>query len=48
MLDGIKQYYVAIDKEEWKFETLMDLYNNLGKLTFYTVHIGKKLLNITF
>lgn len=29
-LDGIKQFYIAIDKEEWKYETLMELYNNLG------------------
>jgi translation initiation factor 4A len=25
-LDGIKQFYIAIEKEEWKLETLMDLY----------------------
>lgn len=28
-LDGIKQFYIAIDKEEWKFDTLVELYNNL-------------------
>lgn len=28
-LDGIKQFYVAIDKEQFKFETLIELYNNL-------------------
>ena len=28
-LDGIKQYYIALDKEEWKFDTLIELYNNL-------------------
>jgi translation initiation factor 4A len=28
-LEGIRQYYVGIEKEEWKFETLMDLYENL-------------------
>jgi len=28
-LDGIKQFYVAVDKEEWKFETLCDLYETL-------------------
>jgi len=26
-LEGIKQFYVNVDKEEWKFETLLDLYN---------------------
>jgi superfamily II DNA/RNA helicase len=30
-LDGIKQYFIAIDKEEWKFDTLVELYNNIGK-----------------
>lgn len=29
-LDGIKQFYIAIDKDEWKFETLVELYNNIG------------------
>jgi translation initiation factor 4A len=24
-LEGIRQYYVGIEKEEWKYETLMDL-----------------------
>jgi len=28
-LDGIKQYFIAIDKEEWKFDTLVELYNNI-------------------
>ncbi|EGR27037.1 hypothetical protein IMG5_202750 [Ichthyophthirius multifiliis] len=28
-LDGIKQYYIALDKEEWKFDTLVELYNNI-------------------
>jgi len=28
-LDGIKQYYVPLDKEEWKIEVLMNLYMNL-------------------
>jgi len=25
-LEGIKQYYIAIDKEEWKLDILLDLY----------------------
>ena len=29
-LDGIKQYYVSLDKEEWKFEVLCDLYQQLN------------------
>lgn len=28
-LEGIKQYQVRLDKEEWKFDTLCDLYDNL-------------------
>eukprot|EP00177_Eucheuma_denticulatum_P000751 GFKZ01001350.1.p1 GENE.GFKZ01001350.1~~GFKZ01001350.1.p1 ORF type:complete len:429 (-),score=77.59 GFKZ01001350.1:645-1931(-) len=28
-LEGIKQFYVGIEKEEWKFETLCDLYETL-------------------
>lgn len=28
-LDGIKQYYVAVDKTEEKFEMLVDLFSNL-------------------
>lgn len=28
-LEGIKQYYVQCEKEEWKFDTLCDLYDNL-------------------
>ncbi|ORZ30415.1 DEAD-domain-containing protein [Catenaria anguillulae PL171] len=29
-LEGIRQFYIAIDKEEWKFETLCDLYNTVA------------------
>ena len=28
-LEGIKQFYVNVEKEEWKFETLCDLYDSL-------------------
>jgi len=28
-LDGIRQFYVAIEKEEWKLDTLCDLYETL-------------------
>jgi translation initiation factor 4A len=28
-LEGIKQFYVAVEKEEWKMETLCDLYETL-------------------
>uniref|UniRef100_A0A069DYY3 Eukaryotic initiation factor 4A n=1 Tax=Panstrongylus megistus TaxID=65343 RepID=A0A069DYY3_9HEMI len=29
-LEGIKQFYVAIEKEDWKLETLCDLYDTLS------------------
>merc|ERR1712129_89043 len=29
MGEGIKQFYIAVDKEEWKLETLCDLYETL-------------------
>jgi len=29
-LEGIKQFYVNVDKEEWKLETLCDLYETLS------------------
>merc|ERR1719367_2617456 len=28
-LEGIRQFYVAIEREEWKLETLCDLYETL-------------------
>jgi translation initiation factor 4A len=28
-LEGIKQFFIAIEKEDWKFETLCDLYSTL-------------------
>ncbi len=28
-LEGIKQFFIAVEKEEWKFETLCDLYETL-------------------
>jgi len=29
-LEGIRQFYINIGKEEWKFETLCDLYNTVN------------------
>lgn len=29
-LEGIRQYFVAVGQEEWKFETLCDLYNSIS------------------
>lgn len=28
-LEGIKQFYIAVEKEDWKFETLTDLYETV-------------------
>ncbi|KAK9463859.1 P-loop containing nucleoside triphosphate hydrolase protein [Lipomyces oligophaga] len=28
-LEGLKQYFIAVEKEEWKFDTLCDLYETL-------------------
>ncbi|CAN8063958.1 unnamed protein product [Agarophyton chilense] len=28
-LEGIKQFYIAVEKEDWKFETLCDLYETV-------------------
>ncbi|KAF7328188.1 ATP-dependent RNA helicase eIF4A [Mycena venus] len=28
-LEGIKQFYIAVEKEEWKLETLFDLYESI-------------------
>jgi ATP-dependent RNA helicase len=28
-LEGIKQFYIAIEKEQWKFDTLCDIYDTL-------------------
>ena len=28
-LEGIKQFFIAIEREEWKLETLCDLYSTL-------------------
>ncbi|KAF9072756.1 DEAD-domain-containing protein [Rhodocollybia butyracea] len=29
-LEGIKQFYIAIDKEEWKLDTLSDIYDTIS------------------
>lgn len=29
-LEGIRQFYIRIDKEEWKFDTLCDLYDSVN------------------
>ena len=29
LLEGISQYFIAVEKEEWKMEVILDLYANL-------------------
>lgn len=29
LVQGIKQFFVAVEREEWKFDTLCDLYDTL-------------------
>jgi translation initiation factor 4A len=29
-LEGIHQFYINVDKEEWKFDTLADLYDTVS------------------
>ena len=33
MLEGIKQFFVAVEKEDWKFDTLCDLYDIMLTIT---------------
>lgn len=40
-LDGIKQFFVAVEKEEFKFETLCDLYDTLT-ITQAVIFVNKK------
>merc|ERR1739848_125492 len=28
-LEGVRQFFVAVEREEWKFDTLCDLYDSL-------------------
>ena len=40
-LDGIKQFFVSVEKEEYKFETLCDLYDTLT-ITQAVIFCNKK------
>jgi translation initiation factor 4A len=53
-LDGIRQFYIAVDKEDWKLDTLCDLYetvtitqaiiycNTRRKVDWLTEHMSKR------
>lgn len=40
-LKGIKQYYVELDREEWKFDALLDLYQHL-KINQALIYVNKR------
>ena len=40
-LDGIKQFFVSVDKEDYKFETLCDLYDTLT-ITQAVIFVNKR------
>jgi translation initiation factor 4A len=40
-LEGIRQFYVAIEKEEWKLDTLCDLYETLT-ITQAIIYVNKR------
>ena len=40
---GIKQFFVAVEREEWKFDTLCDLYDTL---TITQVGISSGLMHL--
>ncbi len=40
-LEGIKQFFISIEKEEWKFDTLCDLYDSLT-ITQAVIFCNKK------
>ena len=58
-LEGIKQFYIGVDKEEWKFDTLCDLYeaisvaqsiiycNSRKKVEWLTTNLIKKNFTAT-
>ncbi|KAH7088618.1 DEAD-domain-containing protein [Auriculariales sp. MPI-PUGE-AT-0066] len=40
-LEGIKQFYIAVEKEEWKLDTLFDLYETIA-ITQATVYCNSR------
>jgi translation initiation factor 4A len=40
-LKGIKQYHVELDREEWKFDALLDLYQHL-KINQALIYVNKR------
>ncbi|KAJ7831733.1 eukaryotic initiation factor 4A-II-like protein [Mycena olivaceomarginata] len=49
-LEGIKQFFVAVEKEDWKFDTLCDLYDiltNTQAVIFCNTQRKKKCAHLT-
>ena len=46
-LEGIKQFFVAVEREEWKFDTLCDLYDTLTitQVRQYLLFIDQQKVN---
>jgi translation initiation factor 4A len=40
-LEGIKQFYIAVEKEEWKFETVCDIYKSM-KITQSIIYVNSR------
>jgi len=38
-LEGIKQFYIAVDREDWKLDTLCDLYETLTITQAKTLYV---------
>lgn len=41
-LEGIKQFYLPIEKVEWKFDTLVELFQNL-EIAQCIIYMNKKV-----
>ncbi len=47
-LEGIKQYYIALDHNEWKMDVLLDLYSNLDiSQALIYCNTKKKVIELT-
>ena len=46
-LEGIKQFFVAVEKEQWKFDTLCDLSGEIRTAWFLNVPVSLLPLRLT-
>ncbi|MCH83647.1 DEAD-box ATP-dependent RNA helicase 2-like, partial [Trifolium medium] len=47
-LESIKQYFVAVEREEWKFDTLCDLYDHVTITQAVVDWLAEKMHNNNF